>query len=186
MSDHDKNEMHDDDLLDEMGYEQADMDLSGGTVSKVSLTFIVFIIASLGVSWLYWTAADRVGFFKSPENQRNVERRELPPEVPILQSNITAHEDMVSLRKVEEAKLNAVGWNEDSDTAKIPVENAIEILAARGLPTRANPGMPDDYEHVVREPKWENGPVYMGVDGEDHVEDGHSEEDEHHGDEDEH
>ena len=185
MSDHEKHDDHglnDGDLLEEMGYEQTDMDLRGSTVSKVSIWFIVFIAASFGFSWFYWTAIDRVGggFFTSPEETRNVNRRELPETVPILQSNATAHEDMVTLRAEEEGKLNAAEWNEDGATAKIPVDNAIEILAARGLPTRDDPGTPDDYEHIVREPKWENGPVYMTEStGDDHGGD----EDSHQGDE---
>ncbi len=150
MSDHDHGHGHgnepDVDVLEEMGYETTDINLNRGTVGWLSFWFIAFIAFCFLVAWLYFTLYGRVtGFFGPDQKPQEVVRRQLPPAVPLLQSNRTAAKDMHELREEELVKLNALEWNEDRKTAKIPVTDAIEILAERGLPTRANAGIPADY-----------------------------------------
>lgn len=150
MADHGHGHNHDQDmdLLEGMGYEPRDMDLSGKTVGLNVIALVVFIVASFVIAWWFLVLYGRTtGFFREPGQPVNVARRQLPPEVPRLQSNTTAKLDMVKLRTEEAAKLNAVEWTDTSKThARIPVENAIEILAHRGLPTRSGAKVPADYK----------------------------------------
>lgn len=148
MSDHGKHDDHDSDLLEDLGYETADVNYTAKGLSALSFGFIAFIIGSFVIAWLFWTAADRVKFFQSPRSEPTA-RRPLPPEAPLLQSNITAVEDMVDLRKEERAKMDEMKWADDHKSAVIPVEDAMEIVLARGLPTRANPHVPSDYDQVL-------------------------------------
>lgn len=63
-------------------------------------------------------------------------RDELPPE-PRLQSN--PQQDMRELRSKQEALLNGYGWvNREGGVARIPIEEAMKIVVARGLPTRGS------------------------------------------------
>lgn len=152
MSDHGHDEKPVDmDLLEEMGYEPTDVNLERKPVTWVTIGFVGFIGFSIFVSWLFWTAADRVEFFKSPDNR--VERRRMPArDIPLVQSNVTAKKDMHDLRALEKEKLNATGWVEGEEgVAKIPVADAMRILAERGVPTRENAGLPSDYKPVVGE-----------------------------------
>lgn len=141
---HDPLDDRDMDLLEEMGYEPTDT-ASESPIGQYTLWFFGFLAVMMGVSFLFLTVADRVQGFKF--TQQRDERRVLPPEgTPLLQSNVTAHKDMKDLRKEELEKLNASGWTDElQDTAKIPVNRAMEIVVDRGLPTRAGAGVPDDY-----------------------------------------
>lgn len=150
MSDHGPEKL-DYDLLEDMGYETSDVDLSAKTVSWVSGGLVAFIVASLFIAWWFFVGIGRVTGFGVDPKETEVVRRELPPEVPLLQSNATVQEDMVALRREENAKLNAAEWNEGGRTAKIPVANAIEIVANRGLPTRTGAGIPGDYDLTIRD-----------------------------------
>ncbi len=56
-----------------------------------------------------------------------------PP--PALQRD--PHADLLKLRAREDSVLTGYGWvNRDSGVVRIPVARAMEILVARGLPTR--------------------------------------------------
>lgn len=149
MSDHGHGHGHepDVDVLEEMGYETTDINLNRKSVTALSFWFIAFIAFSFGVAWLYFTVYGRVtGFFGPDQKPQEVVRRELPPEVPLLQSNRTAAKDMHDLAADEKTRMSEAGWNEGEVTARIPVSAAIDIVASRGLPTRAGAKIPDDYK----------------------------------------
>lgn len=146
------------DLLADMGYERSDFNLTAPALSKLSIGFLVFIGACFVAAWLVWDVLDRTDYFKASPKPVNAARRQLPKEVPLLQSNATAKKDMEDLRALEETKLNASEWTNESRTvAKIPVESAIELVAKRGMPTRANAGIPSEY--VDRASAMNPGPV---------------------------
>jgi hypothetical protein len=59
---------------------------------------------------------------------------QLPP-TPHLQ--VTSGDDLVKLRAREHEILHSYGWvDQTTQTVRIPIERAIELLADRGLPTR--------------------------------------------------
>ncbi|MDI9636875.1 hypothetical protein QPK87_38625 [Kamptonema cortianum] len=146
MSDHhDHREERDYDLLEELGYEPTDT-AAESPVGAYTLYFFGFLIVMMAASWAFLTVADRVSGYKF--TQANQERAVMPPPgTPLIQSDATAERDMHEVRKQEEEKLSTVKWNDDSRTsATIPIEDAKRIVARRGLPTRANPGVPEDAE----------------------------------------
>jgi hypothetical protein len=62
-----------------------------------------------------------------------------PP--PSLQLN--PHDELVALRKHEAAELNSYGWVDFSNHAvRIPVQQAMELIARSGLPARASNAPP--------------------------------------------
>ena len=63
--------------------------------------------------------------------------RQAPPE-PRLQ--IAPRDDLRHLHEREEAVLDGYGWvDRDAGVTRIPIERAIELLAARGLPVEPTP-----------------------------------------------
>lgn len=64
--------------------------------------------------------------------------RKAPPE-PRLQ--VAPRDDLHRLHEREDALLHGYAWvDRQADVARIPIDRAIEILAARGLPPAAAPG----------------------------------------------
>jgi hypothetical protein len=64
--------------------------------------------------------------------------RLLPPE-PRLQVNAPA--DLRALRAREDAQLNSYGWvDRKAETVRIPIAQAMQLLAQRGLPAAGKPG----------------------------------------------
>ncbi len=112
--------------------------------SDVSVRFMAYVVVGLtlltlggmGVSWWYLSAVE--------QEERAAERPvpplaatlpELPPE-PRLQ--VLPAADLASVREREDAVLTTYGWiDRKSGLVRIPIDRAIDVLAERGLPTRA-------------------------------------------------
>ncbi len=79
---------------------------------------------------LIWSAPRAMPEFPLAQSQA----RRLPPE-PRLQTNPRG--DLLELRQKEDRILNSYGWiDRDAGIARIPIERAMELTAARGLPSR--------------------------------------------------
>jgi len=62
-----------------------------------------------------------------------------PP--PNLQLN--PHDELIALRRHEEAELNSYGWVDPSNrVVRIPIQRAMELIASSGLPARASNAPP--------------------------------------------
>ncbi|MFM9872849.1 MAG: hypothetical protein ACKVQS_05215 [Fimbriimonadaceae bacterium] len=143
MSDHDVIDDRPLDVLEEMGYETTD-EAASSPVGKYTIWLFGFIIFAIVFSAAFFTVADRVDGFKFKQERK---ARQMPPEgTPLLQGNIAAHEDMYALRKEEHAKLNSYAKNKEDGTYKVPIDKAMHIVVERGLPTRPNAGVPEDYK----------------------------------------
>ncbi len=122
------------DLLKDMGYEPIDH-ASEGPVGKYAVWFFGFLVLMLGAAWMALSLLPAV--VKAPDRTDLAPRPMMPKEnVPLIQSNATAAKDMVDLRKEEAKKLNTTAWADASHkVAKIPVEEAMHIVAERGVPS---------------------------------------------------
>jgi hypothetical protein len=117
------------DELRQMGYDRRDIKVRPILISVVGM--FAFAIVSVIISFMAYMLLERVVGVDSPP----VTVRKMPPP-PILQTNITASEDMHKLRQEENARLNSKAWvDEKKGTVHIPIEQAIEILSETGLPT---------------------------------------------------
>ncbi len=130
-------------VLEEMGYEYTD-EAANSPVGKYTIWLFGFLAAMVVFSAAFFTVADRVDGFKFKQERK---ARRMPPEgTPLLQGNIAAQEDMVTLRKEEFAKLHSYSENKEDGTYKVPIKKAMSIVVERGLPTRPNAGVPEDYK----------------------------------------
>ena len=118
-----------------------EIDLRGIVVVGVWLAVIT--VLSFGASWLFYRglasyerkALDRA---PSPLREANAPR---PPAGPLLQ--MSPETELAAYRRAEQAKLNGWGWVDKAHAvAHVPVERAIEAVAAEGLPNFSSPAAP--------------------------------------------
>jgi hypothetical protein len=104
--------------------------LAGGVLLAVT------ILAFGSMQWLLRHYAEREARLSpAPTPLAATLGRELPPE-PRLQS--APVRDLEELRAFEDAVLQSYGWvDRGAGVMRIPIERAIELLAQRGLPARA-------------------------------------------------
>ncbi len=119
-------------LLEEMGYEPQDVDVKHMPMHAVGL--FVSIIVVLALAWLIMLVI----------NPESVGRKEPDPfrvmpesPDPLLQTNTTAHLDMIQLREHENEVIHGYGWT-DADTGKahVPIDRAMDMVLEEGLPSR--------------------------------------------------
>ncbi len=122
-----------------VAHERGDADVF--TISKygigLAISVVIVVFAMWGLfDWFYIRESDKPVEF-SPQVLK--ERPSLPPE-PRLQAQPKV--ELRQLRESEEQHLNGYGWiDPDKGTIRIPIEDAIDMTAKKGLPSA--PGAPD-------------------------------------------
>ncbi len=103
---------------------------SGGVLLAAGLVIALLVWGVLH-SLQIWSAPRAVAEFPLAQSQA----RRLPPE-PRLQTNPRG--DLLELRQKDDRILNSYGWiDRDAGVVRIPIEQAMTLTAARGLPARA-------------------------------------------------
>ncbi len=111
-------------------------DVSVRIMAYVVVGLTLLTLGGMGVSWWY---LNRV------EKEEQAAERPLPPLAATLPQvppeprlQVTPSADLATVRTREDALLNSYGWiDAKSGLVRIPIDRAIEVLAERGLPTRA-------------------------------------------------
>jgi hypothetical protein len=118
----------------ELRYEQRDV--SAGAIVRFALALVVVVLlASALLLGLFRLLARQERRYDPPPPPLAQEAGRLPP-APRLQS--TPLQDLEELRAAEEKELTSYGWvDEKAGIAHIPIDEAIKIVAARGLPHAA-------------------------------------------------
>ena len=99
----------------------------------------VLLAGGLVVFLLVWTVLHFLQDWSAPRTPPEFplaqsQARRLPPE-PRLQTNPRG--DLLELRQKEDRILNSYGWiDRDAGVVRIPIERAMALTAARGLPSR--------------------------------------------------
>jgi hypothetical protein len=127
----------DDELSVQAGHELSDAQAAPALKFLVGLFLTTIVIAALMV-FFYNYLEHREAVEKAPRYPMAAGQvRPLPPP-PRLQSY--PFQDIKSLRQEEERFLRGYGWvDESAGTVRIPIEHAMDMLAAQGLPHRAQP-----------------------------------------------
>jgi len=111
-------------------HETRDVDIR--FIGLFSLSMVVLLAGSLALmGWLFGVFAGKpLGHGRSAPI---AETRPYPP-APRLQASPTR--DMQEMRRTENIRLQSYGWiDQTAGIARIPIDQAIELLAARGLPS---------------------------------------------------
>lgn len=130
----DHNEPQTIDMLRKLGYESSDVSL------PVLVKCVAFLFAFIGGTAILTYIIYVVFVPPVPESQKTAASvAKLPPGVPALQGHPKF--DMRAFRQQEEARLNGYGWVDKSNgIAHIPVDQALEAIAASGQLPKAEPG----------------------------------------------
>lgn len=133
-----------DDPLDPgKGHEVRDVNFGNVMLIGAALLALVFVVMLVTVGILELMSSTPVAS-KLPASRFAEEMRDWKPPEPRLESSPAS--TLAEVRTREDSLLNAYHWmNKDSGIARIPIERAMEIIAARGLPFR-------DTSHVTKLP----------------------------------
>ena len=118
-------------------YEPGDVDAPSLTKFGLSLSLLV-IVFMFGLWGLFEYLKNRVTELGRPESpSAMVNPQKLPPE-PRLQAH--AAQELRVLRASEEQRAHTYTWiDPDKGIVQIPVDRAMDLVAQRGLPSRAAP-----------------------------------------------
>ena len=105
-------------------------------IAGFGLGLVIAAVVTFGLVWLLFA------YFSSREVSHAApvfplateQERRLPPE-PRLQTN--PRQDLLDLRKQEDRMLTTYGWvDKNAGVVRIPIDEAMKLAIARGLPTR--------------------------------------------------
>jgi len=116
------------------GYET--QDVSPRPAAEFTLMLILLMVFAMALMWGLFRYLDSRHQAAQPPEHPMAEA--LPAELPEprLQPNPPA--DLQAIRREEQEQLTSYGWvDRQNGVARIPVQRAMEILTAKGLPTRA-------------------------------------------------
>lgn len=123
-------EKPDPDLLREMAYERRDVQMK--KLGRYMFGFFGFTVFCFVAAWAFLRVFHPETLTVKPAVVRDDTRRQA---AGILQSNKTTKMDIESLRSHETKVMTSTSWaNAEKTKVHIPVERAMELLAARGLP----------------------------------------------------
>jgi len=115
------------------GYETRDVPVL--KIGKAALGFYIFTVAAFAMTAVAVFMFYRIFTSASPMSHTALSPRGQLPPAPLLQSNITTKTDIMNMRAAETKALTTYGWvDEGAGIARVPVADAIDILAAKGLP----------------------------------------------------
>lgn len=96
--------------------------------------FLLLAASFLLMGGLFRSLAEREQALQGPPSPLAEARPEQPPE-PRLQ--VAPRQELEELRRKEQERLKSYGWvDRSTGTIRIPIEDAMDLLAERGLPVR--------------------------------------------------
>jgi len=117
------------DPIVELGYEVRD--LNTVAIRNATIGFFIFTIASAVIGFGVYRVMNPTVF----EARRSTNRVLPAASIPMVQSNMAAKTDIMTVRQHETAELTApIGWIDAEKThLHLPIEKAIEIIAEKGV-----------------------------------------------------
>jgi hypothetical protein len=120
------------------GYERADVDSSA--VLKFGLALLILCVVAGGLLYGLFKFFQSQESAATPTYPLNVDARRLPPEPRLEETPVL---DLKAMRGAEDQLLNGYGWvDRKQGIVRIPISRAMDLLAQRGLPSRAQQPAP--------------------------------------------
>jgi hypothetical protein len=117
-------------------HERSDIDV--WAVGKFAIALAFLCVISFGLLFGLFKYFQSTTGGPMPKEELNVDARRLPPEPRLQTTPIT---DLKEMRAAEDKILNGYGWVDQSHgVVRVPIDRAIDMLAQRGLPSRAQNG----------------------------------------------
>jgi hypothetical protein len=128
-----------------VGHEGADVNV--WAVGRFGIALVFLCILSLGILFGLFKYFESTVGGKLPD--LNVDARRLPPQPQLQKAPI---QDLQQMRAAEDQLLNSYGWVDQSKgIVRVPIDQAIEMLAKRGLPARPQGEIPTSSVSVPTE-----------------------------------
>jgi hypothetical protein len=144
----------------EARHEQSDIDV--WAVGKFALALAFLCVFSFGLLFGLFKFFQAETGGPLPKSELNVDARRLPPEPRLQQSPVT---DLREMREAEDKILNSYGWVDQAHgVVRVPIDQAINMLAQRGLPSRPQNG-PQSASTAVVPQESGLGPIMNQVGG---------------------
>ncbi len=139
------------DVNPEVSHERRDVN-----VFQISAFGIGLLLGCIVVVFAMWALFDYLFSREDAKNARNpaaamMNERQTQPPAPRLQANPRV--ELKDMRSDEETILNSYGWvDPGKGIVRIPIDQAIDMVAAKGLPSRPSPtGMDNDGYRMIPE-----------------------------------
>lgn len=117
-------------------HEHSDIDV--WSVGKFAIALGVLCLFSFGLLFGLFKYFQSTTGGPMPKSELNVDARRLPPEPRLQTTPVT---DLKEMRAAEDKVLNGYGWVDQAHgVVRVPIDRAIDMLAQRGLPSRAENG----------------------------------------------
>jgi hypothetical protein len=117
-------------------HERSDIDV--WAVGKFAIALGFLCVLSFGLLFGLFKYFQSVTGGPMPKSELNVDARSLPPEPRLQTTPIT---DLKEMRAAEDKILGTYGWVDQSHgVVRVPIDRAMDMLAQRGLPSRAPGG----------------------------------------------
>ncbi|MFB3904813.1 MAG: hypothetical protein ACE15E_15280 [Acidobacteriota bacterium] len=144
-----------------LGHEVTDANPKVLAYALVGLALLlIFVFVAMWLLFIYFDSRAEKAETGRPSQWGQVDYR--PPE-PRLQTSPA--EDMEKMREREERLIHSYGWvNKASGIVRIPVDRAMDIVAAKGLPKLPPIGMAEDTPNPFSTPSMATTPVATGTD----------------------
>lgn len=118
-------------------HEQRDVKVS--FLAYVVAGLFLIMLAGMGVSW--WVESREAKEARAQAVPLPPVAASLPAQPPEPRLQVSPAADLAHIRAEEEALLNRYEWiDPKGGLVRIPIDRAMELVAARGLPTRQQPG----------------------------------------------
>ena len=114
-------------------------DVNAWSIGKFAIALALLCVASMAVLFgLFHYFITQEGPMPPKAYSALSEAKVKQPPAPDLE--VTEYLDLASQRAAEDAVLNSYGWvDKQKGVVRIPIAKAIDLLAQKGLPTRAAP-----------------------------------------------
>jgi hypothetical protein len=117
-------------------HEHSDIDV--WAVGKFAIGLAFLCVLAMGLLFGLFKYFQSTTGGPMPKEELNIDARRLPPEPRLQSAPIT---DLKEMRAAEDKLLNGYGWVDQAHgVVRVPIDRAIEMLAQRGLPSRAQNG----------------------------------------------
>lgn len=121
---------------DDTRFEKSDFNTRGAFIAGVSVLVGIWIISALIYFYFAYLAHHRAAV-SPPPLPAELHGNPIPPQPRLQQS---PRQDLKAMRAREDWELNHYFWvDKPKGTVAIPIERAMDILAARGIPPQKRP-----------------------------------------------
>jgi hypothetical protein len=118
------------------GYEQKDASPRGVVMAGIGLMLLLVLSLAVVAGLFYFFQQRQVSAFGAGPTPTAIQ-----PPAPQLQ--VDPAKDLQQVRATQEAQLNSYGWvNKSAGIIHMPIDQAMQIIAEHGVPTRAPTPMP--------------------------------------------